>query len=99
MQIIIYLLQICPHHKHVQVLADDADIFVLLVYFIWYYKPLAYISMRKYNGYNIIDLTSTAVKLGNKCSDLLPVHALLECDTVSYPYVKGKVSSVNVILL
>ena len=29
-----------------QVLADDADIFVLLVYFIWYYKPLAYISMR-----------------------------------------------------
>ena len=57
-----------------QVLADDADIFVLLVYFIWYYKPLAYISMRKYNG-NIIHLIATAAKLGNKCSDLLPVHA------------------------
>ena len=81
-----------------QVLVDDVDIFVLLVYFIWYYKPLRYISMRKYNG-NIIDLTATAAKLGNKCSDLLPVHALSECDTVSYPYVKGKVSAVNVILL
>ena len=70
-----YLLQIWPHHKHVQVLADDADKFVLLVYFIWYFKPLAYISMRKYNG-KIIDITATASTLGNKCSDLLPVHAL-----------------------
>ena len=61
-----YLLQIWPHHKHVQVLADDADIFALLVYFIWYYKPLAYISMRKYNG-KIIDITATAAKLENKC--------------------------------
>ena len=34
-KIITYLLQICSHHKHVQVLADDADIFVMLVYFIW----------------------------------------------------------------
>ena len=42
-KIISYLLQICRHHKHVHVLADDADIFVLLVYFIWYYKSLAYI--------------------------------------------------------
>ena len=96
-KIISYLLQICPHHKHVQVLADDADIFVLFVYFIWYYKPLAYISMRKYNG-KIIDITATVAKLGNKCSDILPVHALSGCDTVSYPYGKGKVSVVNLML-
>ena len=38
--------------------------------------------MRKYNG-NIIGLTATAEKLGNKCLDLLPVPALSECDTVS----------------
>ena len=34
-----------------------------------------------------------------KCSDLLPIHALSECDTVSYPYGKVKVSAVNVMLL
>ena len=51
--------------------------------------------MRKYSG-KIIDLTP---KLGNKCSELLPVHALSECDTVSYPYEKGKVSAVNLMLL
>ena len=93
-----YLLQIWPHHKHVQVLSDDADICVLLVYFIWYYKPLAYISMRKYNG-KIIDAAATEAKIGNKCSYLLPVHALSECDTVSYPYGKGKVLAVNLMLL
>ena len=54
--------------------------------------------MRKYNG-NIIQLTATEAKLGNKCSDLLPIHALLECDTVSYPYGKGNVSAVNLMLL
>ena len=74
-----------------QVLADDADIFVLLVYFIWY-KPLAYISMRKYNG-KIIDIRATVTELGNKCSDILPVHALSGCDTVSYPYGKGRCQS------
>ena len=84
--------------QHLQVLVDDADIIVLLVYFIWYYKPLAYISMRKYNG-KIIDITEKAAMLGNKCSDLLPVHALSECDIVSYPYGKGKVLVVNLMLL
>ena len=54
--------------------------------------------MRKYNV-NIIGLTATVAKLGNKCSDLLPVCALSECDTVSYPYGMGKVSAVNLMLL
>ena len=50
--------------------------------------------MRKYNG-ETIDITVTAAKLENKCSYLLPVHALIECETISYPYGKGKVSVVN----
>ena len=93
-----YLLQLCHHHKHVQVLTDDADIFVLLVYFIWYYKPRTYSSMRKYNG-NIIYLTVTAANLGNKCSDLLPVQALSVSVSVWYPYGKRNVSAVNLMLL
>ena len=39
-KIISYLLQICPYHKHVQILADDANIFVMLVYCTCYYKSL-----------------------------------------------------------
>ena len=54
--------------------------------------------MRKYNS-NIIGLTAIAAKLGNKCSDILPERVLSECDTISYPYGKDKMSAVNVILL
>ena len=97
-KIISYSLSIWPHQKHVQVLADNADIFVLLVYFIWYYKPLAHISMKKYYD-KIIDITATVAKLGNKCSDLLPLHPLSGCDTLSFPYGKGRVSAINLMLM
>ena len=53
--------------------------------------------MRKYNG-KIIDITATEAKLGNLCSDPLPVHVLSECDTVLYPDGQGKVSAVNLML-
>ena len=53
--------------------------------------------MRKYNG-KIIDITATAAKLGNKCSDLMPEYALSGYDTVSYPNGKGEVSTVNLML-
>ena len=52
----------------------------------------------RYHG-KLIDITAAAAKLGKKCSDILPVHAFSECDTVSYSYGKGKVSAVNLILL
>ena len=53
--------------------------------------------MRKYNG-KVIDINATAAKLGEKCFDLLAVHALSGCDTVSYPFGKGKTSAVNLML-
>ena len=77
--------------------ADDTDIFVLLVFFFWVYKPAVQVSMRKYDG-KIIDISATALKLGDKCFDLLAVHALSGCDTVSYPFGKGKISALNMLL-
>ena len=53
--------------------------------------------MRKYDG-NIIGLATTAVKLGNKCSDLLPVRELSECDTVSIWKGEGVCSQFYVII-
>ncbi|CAM1319304.1 Uncharacterised protein g7168 [Pycnogonum litorale] len=96
-KIISYLLKLSSQRKHIQILADDTDIFVLLVFFCWVYKPVAHVSMRKYDG-KVIDITATASKLGDKCFDLLAVHALSGCDTVSYPFGKGKVSALNLML-
>ena len=40
----------------------------------------------------------TVMALGDKCVQLLPMHAITGCDTVSYPFGKGKVSSLKAIM-
>ena len=51
----------------------------------------------KYDG-KVIDINATALKLGNKSFDLLAVHALSGCDTVSYPFGKWMISALNLLL-
>ena len=54
--------------------------------------------MKMYSG-QVIDINASALKLGVKCKSLLAVHALSGCDTVSYPFGKGKTSAINTLLL
>ena len=68
------------------------DVFVLLVHFFWRLRPLAAITMKRFDG------KSTVMALGDKCVQLLPMHAITGCDTVSYTFGKGKVSSLKVIM-
>ena len=42
-----YLLNIQLKKKHIQILSDDTDIFVLLVFFYWKYRPSASVTMKK----------------------------------------------------
>ena len=39
------------------------------------------------------------MQLGSKCLQLLGMHALSGCDTVSYPFNKGKVSALNALMV
>ena len=96
-KIICYLLEMLSQRKHIQIRADDTDIFVLLVFFVWHCKSATQVSMKKYSG-KVIDINATASKLGNKCYDLLAVHALSGCDTTSYPFGKGKVSAIKMLV-
>ena len=50
--------------------------------------------MKKFDG-KTIDINSTARALGENCQQLLPLHIATGCDTVSYPFGKGKVTAVN----
>ena len=68
--------------KHVQIVSDDTDVFVLLLFFYWKLRPSARISMKKFAG-SIIDINATALKLGDKCFQLLPLHAATGCGSVS----------------
>jgi hypothetical protein len=84
-------------HRHIHVVADDTDIFALLVFFCWKWQYAAQISMRKSDG-RVIDINATAQKLGHKSLQLLAVHAITGCDTVGYLFGKGKADAVSIMM-
>ena len=53
--------------------------------------------MKKHDS-SIININATAEKLRDKCKCLLPLHSLTGCDSVSYPFGKGKATAVNLFL-
>ena len=53
--------------------------------------------MEKWNG-DVLDINESVKRLGpRKCSQLLGIHALSGCDTVSYPFGKGKKSALKLL--
>ena len=95
--IISYVLEAVKAGKEcIRVVSDDTDVFVLLVYWVWKLDIDKTVQMQKWNG-EVIDINATVSSLGTKCKNILGVHALSGCDTVSYPYGKGKVSALKVL--
>ena len=87
--------------KNIQITADDTDIFVLysvfVAYFYWLHKLDIQLFMKKNDG-KYIDIRKTAMALAEKCLELPSLHALTGCDSVSYPFKKGKVTAVHVLM-
>ena len=83
--------------RQIQIVSDDTGVLVLLLHFYWKLRLLAAITMKRFNG-KTIDINATAVALGDKSVQRLPMHAITGCDSVSYPFRKGKVSSLKVIM-
>ena len=83
----------------IRILSDDTVVFVLLVYWTSRMRVVAKIQMEKWNG-DVLDINETVKRLGpRKCSQLLGIHALSGCDTVSYPYGKGKKSGLKLLAI
>ena len=53
--------------------------------------------MKKQDGC-IININKSVEKLDNKCKDILPLHALTGCDSVSYTFEKGKITAINLLI-
>ena len=93
-----YVIQAASHGKSViRVLSDDTDVFVLLVYWVHRAGLQCKVQMERWDG-TVLDINATCADLGEKCFQLLGMHALSGCDTVSYPYGKGKISALNTLL-
>ena len=96
---------LCSHMLHAAVdgvqticiLSDDTDVFVLLVYWTSRMRVVENIEMEKWNG-DVLDVNKTIEQLGlRKCSQLLGLHALSGCDTVSYPFGRGTKSAIKLL--
>lgn len=90
-----YMIQAVREGKRsVRIVSDDTDVFVLLVYWVRKVNICALVQMEKWNG-TVIDINDTAASLGDKSLQLLRMHAITGCDTVSYPYNKGKIIALS----
>ena len=77
--------------KHVVVVADDTDVYILLLYH--YHAESLKIPMKLLStqtGRAFIDVTATVLKLSDIIPRLLPAHALSDCDTVPMCHGIGK---------
>ena len=97
MTMIAYLLQAAGSGKSViRILTDDTDVFVLLVHWVWKMQLHSAVQMERWNGV-VIDINATCLLLGSKCPQLRGMNAISGCDTVSYPFNKGKISALNIL--
>ena len=79
----------------IRIVCDDTDDFVLLVYWTWRKTIRKNMQMKEWDG-TVLDISATVDTLGDKCGQLSGIHVLSGCDTVSYPYGKGKKSALKV---
>ncbi len=80
---------------NITVLADDTDIFVLLLHA---YKKTCHIVMAgTCPSRSSSDIKATAEKHPGILQDLLPAHILTGCDTVSYLWGIGKITAIKVL--
>ena len=79
----------------IRILTDDTDVFVLLVYWVWKMQLHSAVQMERWNGV-VIEINAICLLLGSKCLQLPGMHAVSGCDTVSYPFNKGKISALNI---
>ena len=78
--------------KVIRILSED--VFVLLVFWVWKLKIRALVQMEKWDRY-IIHINDTAAAVGDKSLQLLGMHAVTGCDTVSYLFNKGKLTTLT----
>ena len=81
----------------VRIVCDDTTVFVLLVYWTWRKTIRKNIQVEKWDD-TVLAIRAPMDTLGCKCGQLPGIHALSDCDPVSYPYGKVKKSALKVLM-
>ena len=95
---IAYLFRSAEDHRVLRILSDSSDVLVIIIYFVWKtgLHHTCLVQLEHWNG-NVRDINATCKKLGPKCLKLMGMHALTGCDTVSFPFNKGKIGALKVL--
>ena len=78
----------------VRIVCDETALFV---YWTWMKTIRKNIQMEKW-GDTVLDIRAAVDKLGCTCGQLPRMHTMSDCDTVSYPYGKGKQAALKVLV-
>ena len=82
--------------RHISVVCDDTDVFLLLLHYYHHKKLSCGLLMEGTSSQRTpIDIAATAKKHANIVQQLLAAHALSGRDTVAYMYGIGKGTVVN----
>ena len=81
----------------VRIVCEETIVFVLLVYWTWRKNIRKNIQMEKWDD-TVLAIRATMDTLVCKCGQLPGMHALSDSATVSYPYSKGKMSALKVLM-
>jgi hypothetical protein len=85
--------------RHIKVVYDDTDVFVLLIHFYLVENMTVNVSMESpCAGRTIVKIRQTALKHKSITKYLPVVHALTDCDTVSYLLGIGKATALKVLM-
>ena len=80
------------------VMADDTDIFLLLLHFCYSKDIVCRVFMKSTSsGYEVIDIAATVQKQEDIIPCILAVHALTGCDTVACSFGIGKATGLKVL--
>ena len=84
MTMVTFLMEAAKSSQSVtRILSDDTDVFVLLVYWVNPTDLQCKVQIERWDG-SVLDINATCADLGQKCLQLLGMHALSGCDTTSY---------------
>ena len=82
--------------KVIPILSDDTDVVVILIFRVRKLSTCikALVQMEKWDG-TVLHINDIVAALGNLSLQLLGMHAVTCCDTVSYPFNKGKLTALS----
>ena len=80
--------------KVIRILSNDTDVFVILIFWVRKLSIKALVHMEKWDR-TVLHINNIVAALGDTSLQFLGMHAVTGCNTVSYPFNKGKLTAVS----